>query len=77
VVWPRSCGGDTGGTRQAVIFDKLVRRAYASENGGVHNRARLAVLRSSAGAAIQGRQNVPGGIALTVGYGLMALAAEQ
>lgn len=37
----------------------------------------LAVLRSSAGAAIQGRQSVPGGIALTVGYGLMALAAER
>ena len=37
----------------------------------------LAVLRSTAGAAIQGRQNVPGGITLTVGYGLMALAAER
>jgi len=37
----------------------------------------LAVLRSSAAAAIQGRQSVPGGITLTVGYGLMALAAER
>jgi N-acyl-D-amino-acid deacylase len=37
----------------------------------------LAVLRSTAGAAMQGRENVPGGMALTVGYGLMALAAER
>jgi len=37
----------------------------------------LAVLRPGAGPAMQGRQNVPGGIALTVGYGLMALAAER
>jgi ankyrin repeat protein len=36
----------------------------------------LAVLRPAAGPAMQGRQNVPGGVALTVGYGLMALAAE-
>jgi ankyrin repeat protein len=37
----------------------------------------LTVMRSSAGGAIQGRQSLPGGIALTVGYGLMALAAER
>ncbi len=37
----------------------------------------LAVLRGVAGPAMQGRENVPGGIALTVGYGLMALAAER
>ena len=37
----------------------------------------LTVMRSSAAAAIQGRQSLPGGIALTVGYGLMALAAER
>ena len=36
----------------------------------------LAVLRQSASPAMQGQANVPGGIALTVGYGLMALAAE-
>jgi len=36
----------------------------------------LAVLRPSAAPAMQGRQNVPGGVALTVGYGLAALAAE-
>ena len=37
----------------------------------------LAVLRPTAGPAMQGRQNLPGGIVLTVGYGLMALAAER
>ena len=37
----------------------------------------LTVMRSTAGGAIQGRQTVPGGVALTVGYGLMALAAER
>jgi ankyrin repeat protein len=37
----------------------------------------LAVLRTTAGPAMQGRQLVPGGVALTVGYGLMALAAER
>ncbi|HET9467537.1 MAG TPA: ankyrin repeat domain-containing protein, partial [Vicinamibacterales bacterium] len=37
----------------------------------------LAVLRASAAGAIQGRQTLPGGITLTVGYGLMALAAER
>jgi ankyrin repeat protein len=37
----------------------------------------LAVMRSSAAGAIQGRQSLPGGITLTVGYGLMALAAER
>jgi ankyrin repeat protein len=37
----------------------------------------LTVMRSTAGGAIQGRQSVPGGVALTVGYGLMALAAER
>jgi hypothetical protein len=37
----------------------------------------LAVLRPAAGPAMQGRQNVPGGVALTVGYGLAALAAER
>jgi ankyrin repeat protein len=37
----------------------------------------LAVLRPGAGPAMQGRQNAPGGVALTVGYGLMALAAER
>jgi N-acyl-D-amino-acid deacylase len=37
----------------------------------------VATLRASAAAAIQGRQTLPGGIPLTVGYGLMALAAEQ
>ncbi len=37
----------------------------------------VAVMRASAGGAIQGRQTLPGGIALTVGYGLMALAAER
>jgi len=37
----------------------------------------LAVLRPGAGPAMQGRQNVPGGVAMTVGYGLMALAAER
>lgn len=37
----------------------------------------LAVLRPAAGLAIQGRQTLPGGITLTVGYGLMALAAEN
>jgi ankyrin repeat protein len=37
----------------------------------------VATLRASAAAAIQGRQTLPGGITLTVGYGLMALAAEQ
>lgn len=36
----------------------------------------LAVLRPAAAPAMQGRQNVPGGVALTVGYGLAALAAE-
>jgi len=36
----------------------------------------LAVLRPAAAPAMQGRQNVPGGVALTVGYGLSALAAE-
>jgi ankyrin repeat protein len=36
----------------------------------------LAVMRPAAGPAMQGRQNVPGGVALTVGYGLAALAAE-
>jgi ankyrin repeat protein len=37
----------------------------------------LAAMRSSAAGAIQGRQTLPGGITLTVGYGLMALAAER
>jgi N-acyl-D-amino-acid deacylase len=37
----------------------------------------LAVMRSSAAGAVQGRQSLPGGITLTVGYGLMALAAER
>jgi ankyrin repeat protein len=37
----------------------------------------LAVLRPAAGPAMQGRQNVPGGVAITVGYGLIALAAER
>jgi N-acyl-D-amino-acid deacylase len=37
----------------------------------------IAVLRTSAGPAMQGRQLVPGGVALTVGYALMALAAER
>ena len=37
----------------------------------------LTVMRSSAAGAIQGRQSLPGGITLTVGYGLMALAAER
>ena len=37
----------------------------------------VAVFQLTAGAAQQGRQNVPGGVALTVGYGLMALAAEK
>jgi N-acyl-D-amino-acid deacylase len=37
----------------------------------------LAVMRPSAGPAMQGRENVPGGMALTVGYGLMAIAAER
>lgn len=37
----------------------------------------VATMRASAAAAIQGRQTLPGGITLTVGYGLMALAAEQ
>jgi ankyrin repeat protein len=37
----------------------------------------VAVFRSTAGPALQGRENVPGGVALTVGYGLMALAAER
>jgi len=37
----------------------------------------LTVMRSTAGGAIQGRQSVPGAVALTVGYGLMALAAER
>lgn len=36
----------------------------------------LAVLRSTAGPAVQARQGVPGAVALTVGYGLMALASE-
>ena len=36
----------------------------------------LTVMRSAAGGAIQARQSLPGGIALTVRYGLMALAAE-
>lgn len=36
-----------------------------------------AVLRASAAGAMQGRQNLPGGITLTVGYGVMALAAER
>ncbi|MBI2188257.1 MAG: ankyrin repeat domain-containing protein [Acidobacteria bacterium] len=36
----------------------------------------LAVLRPAAGPAMQGRANIPGGVALTAGYGLMALAAE-
>ena len=36
----------------------------------------LTVMRSSAAGAVQGRQSLPGGITLTVGYGLMALAAE-
>jgi len=37
----------------------------------------LAVFRQSAGPSMQGQSTVPGGIALTVGYGLMALAAED
>jgi N-acyl-D-amino-acid deacylase len=37
----------------------------------------LAVLRPAAAPAMQGRQNVPGGVALTVGYGLSALASER
>src|SRR5262249_22506199 len=37
----------------------------------------LAVFRQAASPAMQGQATVPGGIALTVGYGLMALAAEQ
>jgi ankyrin repeat protein len=35
------------------------------------------VMRSFAAGATQGRQGLPGGITLTIGYGLMALAAEQ
>lgn len=37
----------------------------------------LAVLRPAAAPAMQGRANIPGGVALTLGYGLMALAAER
>jgi ankyrin repeat protein len=37
----------------------------------------VSVMRSTAAGAIQGRQSLPGGITLTVGYGLMALAAER
>lgn len=37
----------------------------------------LAVLRTTAAGAMQGRNLVPGAVALTVGYGLMALAAER
>jgi len=37
----------------------------------------VAVLGPTAGPAMQGRDNVPGNIVLSVGYGLMALAAEQ
>jgi len=37
----------------------------------------LAVFRPTAAPAMQGRANIPGGIALTAGYGLMALAAER
>ena len=36
----------------------------------------LAVFRQAAAPAMQAQSTVPGGIALTVGYGLMALAAE-
>ncbi len=36
-----------------------------------------AVLRQAAAPAMQGQSTVPGRIAITVGYGLMALAAEQ
>ena len=36
----------------------------------------LAVFRPAAGPAMQAQANIPGGMALTVGYGLMALAAE-
>lgn len=36
-----------------------------------------AVLRQAAAPAMQGRSAVPGGVAITVGYGLMALAAER
>ena len=37
----------------------------------------LAVLRPAAGPAMQAQSVIPGGMALTLGYGLMALAAEQ
>jgi ankyrin repeat protein len=37
----------------------------------------FSVMRSTASGAVQGRQSLPGGITLTVGYGLMALAAER
>jgi hypothetical protein len=36
----------------------------------------LAVFRPAAGPAMQAQANIPGGVALTLGYGLMALAAE-
>jgi ankyrin repeat protein len=36
----------------------------------------LAVLRPAASPAMQAQANIPGGVALTLGYGLMALAAE-
>ena len=36
----------------------------------------LAVFRPSAGPAMQGQANIPGGVSLTLGYGLMAIAAE-
>jgi ankyrin repeat protein len=37
----------------------------------------LTVFRQAANPAMQGQATVPGGVALTVGYGLMALAAER
>jgi len=36
----------------------------------------LAVFRPAAGSAMQAQATIPGGVALTLGYGLMALAAE-
>jgi squalene cyclase len=37
----------------------------------------VATFRQAAGPMMQAQPSIPGGIALTVGYGLMALAAEQ